>query len=262
MTDTTETSMAERLVADLPIAVRDEQIVPFFQPQIDVATGEVVAAELLGRWAHPVLGFVPPAVFIPIAESTKVIHDLGRQMLRAGCRAAALWQRRGRPLDMAVNVAPSQLATEEFYDCVRDELDASGIDPTHLTLEVTEETVIADPERVAERLDRLRAIGVVVSIDDFGAGHSSSRRVVDLRASELKLDRRLVSPLDGEEAKEEAIGAIIDFARERGMRTVGEGVETRAQLERLRGFGCDRAQGYLIAHPAPEDRFGEWLREA
>jgi EAL domain-containing protein (putative c-di-GMP-specific phosphodiesterase class I) len=166
------------------------------------------------------------------------------------------WQRKGRPLDVAVNVAPSQLATEEFYVSVREELDSSGIDPTRLTLEVTEETVIADPALVAERLDRLRDIGVVVSIDDFGAGHSSQSRVIDLRASELKLDRRLVAPDDAERS----IATVIDFAHERGIRTVGEGVETRAQLERLRVLGCDRAQGYLIAEPADEQRFGEWLR--
>lgn len=253
-----ESSTIERLVADLPAAVADEQIVPFFQPQISVPTGRVVAAELLGRWRHPEFGFVPPAVFIPIAESTRAIHQLGRQMLRAGCRAAAAWQRNGCPLDVAVNVAPSQLATDDFYASVREELDDSGIDPTLLTLEVTEETVIADPVRVAERLDRLRGIGVVVSIDDFGAGHSSPRRVIDLRASELKLDRRLVAPDDAEST----IATVIDFAHERGMRTVGEGVETRAQLERLRTLGCDRAQGYLIAEPSDEQRFGEWLREA
>ncbi|MFF2053493.1 EAL domain-containing protein [Leifsonia sp. NPDC058194] len=253
-----ESSTIERLVADLPAAVADEQIVPFFQPQISVPTGRVVAAELLGRWRHPEFGFVPPAVFIPIAERTRAIHQLGRQMLRAGCRAAASWQRKGPPLDVAVNVAPSQLATEDFYTSVREELDSSGIDPTRLTLEVTEETVIADPGRVAGRLDRLREIGVVVSIDDFGAGHSSPRRVIDLRASELKLDRRLVAPDDAEQT----IATVIDFAHERGMRTVGEGVETRAQLERLRALGCDRAQGYLIAVPADEQRFGEWLHEA
>lgn len=254
----TDARTIERLTADLPAAVRDHEILPFFQPQISVTTGEVVAAELLSRWKHPEFGFVPPDVFIPIAESTEAIHELGRQMLHAGCVAAARWQHVGRRLDVAVNVAPSQLATEAFYDSVRDELDESGIDPHRLTLEVTEETVIADPARVAERLDRLREIGVVVSIDDFGAGHSSPGRVVDLRASELKLDRRLVAPQKGDAS----IATVIDFARERGMRTVGEGVETREQLDRLRVAGCDRAQGYLIARPADERRFGEWLREA
>ncbi|WP_025159042.1 EAL domain-containing protein [Leifsonia aquatica] len=258
MPDSHGTSELDRLVDDLDAAVGAEQIVPFFQPQISVASGRVVAAELLGRWWHPELGFVPPAVFIPLAERTRAIHSLGRQMLRAGCRAAMSWQRRGQSLDVAVNVAPSQLATEEFYSGVQEELGDTGLDPQRLTLEVTEETVIADPETVALRLDRLRAIGVVVSIDDFGAGHSSARRVVDLRASELKLDRRLVAPDDGDVS----LAAVIDFARERGMRTVGEGVETRGQLDRLRSLGCDRAQGYLIAEPVDEERFGVWLREA
>jgi EAL domain-containing protein (putative c-di-GMP-specific phosphodiesterase class I) len=257
MPDTAHEGTIARLVADLPPAVLAHEVVAYFQPQISVATGKVVAAELLCRWQHPEFGFVPPAVFIPIAERTEAIHELGRQMLGAGCRAAASWQAGGLDLDVAVNVAPSQLAREDFYDTVRDELAASGIDPHRLTLEVTEETVIADPIGVAGRLDRLREIGVVVSIDDFGAGHSSPRRVVDLRASELKLDRRLVAPEKGDAS----IATVIDFARERGMRTVGEGVETRAQLDRLRVAGCDRAQGYLIARPADERRFGNWLRE-
>ncbi|GIT79616.1 hypothetical protein LLS1_12850 [Leifsonia sp. LS1] len=258
MTNVTDDGRIERLTADLPEAVRREQIIPYFQPQVEVSTGRVVAAELLGRWEHPEFGFVPPAVFIPIAEQTNAIHELGRQMLHAGCRAAAEWQRSGQPLDVAVNVAPSQLATEDFYESVRAELADSGIDPHLLTLEVTEETIIADPARVAGRLDRLREIGVVVSIDDFGAGHSSPRRVIDLRASELKLDRRLVAPVKGDHS----IATVVDFARERGMRTVGEGVETRTQLDRLRVAGCDRAQGYYIARPAPEQHFGEWLRDA
>lgn len=244
-----------RLAADLPGAVREGGIVPVLQPQISFATGGVVGVEVLSRWRHPVLGVIPPAVFIPIAESTRMIHDLGRLMVSAGCRIAAAWQDRATPLDVAVNVAPSQLATEAFYDEVRGEISAAGVDPQRLTVEVTEATAIDHPSTVARRLDRLRSIGVVVSIDDFGAGHSSARRVTDLRATELKLDRCLVATEDRERLAREA----IDFAHERGMRTVGEGVETEDQLVRLRRLGCDRAQGYLIAKPVTERTFARWM---
>jgi EAL domain-containing protein (putative c-di-GMP-specific phosphodiesterase class I) len=244
-----------RLATDLPAAVREGEIVPVLQPQISIATGAVVGVEVLSRWWHPALGAVPPAVFIPIAESTRMIHDLGRLMVSAGCRIAAAWQDRATPLDVAVNVAPSQLATDTFYDEVRDEISAAGVDPQRLTVEVTEATAIDDPGAVARRLDRLRDIGVVVSIDDFGAGHSSVRRVTDLRATELKLDRCLVAA----EGRERFAREAIDFAHERGMRTVGEGVETEHQLARLRRLGCDRAQGYLIAKPVPEREFASWM---
>jgi EAL domain-containing protein (putative c-di-GMP-specific phosphodiesterase class I) len=244
-----------RLATDLPAAVREGEIVPVLQPQISIATGEVVGVEVLSRWRHPVLGTVPPAVFIPIAESTELIHDLGRLMVGTGCRIAAAWQQRSTPLDVAVNVAPSQLATDSFYDEVRGEISTAGVDPQRLTVEVTEATVIDDPVTVAQRLDRLRSIGVVVSIDDFGAGHSSVQRVTDLRATELKLDRFLVATRERERLAREA----IDFAHARGMRTVGEGVETEDQLARLRRLGCDRAQGFLIAKPAPEKDFATWM---
>jgi len=245
----------DRLAADLPTAVRSGEIVPVLQPQIAVATGVVVGVEVLSRWRHPVLGPIPPTVFIPIAETTKAIHELGRLMVTASCRIAAEWQDRSTPLDVAVNVAPSQLATATFYDEVRDEIAAAGVDPQRLTVEVTEATAIDDAEDVAEKLDRLRDIGIVVSIDDFGAGHSSVRRVTDLRATELKLDRRLVAAKTTERLAREA----IDFAHGRGMRTVGEGVETADQLARLHRLGCDRAQGYLIARPAPQTEFATWM---
>ncbi|WP_431278708.1 EAL domain-containing protein [Leifsonia poae] len=252
------TPAAERLAADLLHAIRRHEIVPVVQPQIAVATGRVVGVEFLSRWRHPEFGQIPPAVFIPLAEMTDAIHQLGRVMVRACCQFGAVWQKRGTSLDVAVNVAPSQLATPEFYEGLRAEIDESGLDPHRLTLEVTEATAIDDPVTVAQRLDALRELGIVISIDDFGIGHSSADRAVDLHATELKLDRSLV---EAEEAEREVEAAIV-FAHELGMRTVGEGVETPEQLARLRDLGCDRAQGYLIAAPVSEDDFERWMRDA
>ncbi|MFI5060922.1 MAG: EAL domain-containing protein [Actinomycetales bacterium] len=247
----------ERLARDLPAAVQARQIVAFVQPQISIDSGRVVAVELLSRWRHPEFGLLQPAVFIPIAEMTQAIHQLGRVMVSACCRIGALWQRRGRTLAVAVNVSPSQLATEQFYTGLREELDDSGFDPRNLTVEVTEATEIADPVTVGGRLDDLRELGIAVSIDDFGIGHSSVGRVVDLHATELKLDRFVVES----EVAGRFVEAAIAFAHRRGMRTVGEGVETVEQLERLATFGCDRAQGYLIAEPASEADFERWMHD-
>ncbi|MFF1876393.1 EAL domain-containing protein [Leifsonia sp. NPDC058230] len=251
------TGAREQLAADLLQAVRRHEIVPVVQPQIAVATGAVVGVEFLSRWRHPELGQVPPAVFIPLAEMSDAIHQLGRLMIRACCRFGASWQKRGTDLDVAVNVAPSQLATTSFYDALRDEIEESGVDPRRLTLEVTEATEIDDPATVAARLDALRELGIVISIDDFGTGHSSAGRAVELHATELKLDRRLVEAEGGDRVVE----AAIVFAHERGMRTVGEGVETPEQLTRLRALGCDRAQGYFIAEPVSEDDFERWIAQ-
>jgi EAL domain-containing protein (putative c-di-GMP-specific phosphodiesterase class I) len=251
------TGACERLAADLLQAVGRHEIVPFVQPQIAVATGQVVGVEFLSRWRHPELGQIPPAVFIPLAEMSDAIHQVGRLMVRACCQFGVRWQTGGTALDVAVNVAPSQLATPTFYEELREEIEESGLDPHRLTLEVTEATEIDDPKAVADRLDALRDLGVVISIDDFGTGHSSAGRAVDLHATELKLDRGLVEAEDADRLVE----AAIVFAHELGMRTVGEGVETHQQLARLRDLGCDRAQGYLIAEPVSEDDFERWIAQ-
>jgi EAL domain-containing protein (putative c-di-GMP-specific phosphodiesterase class I) len=252
------TPAPERLAADLLQAVRRHEIIPFVQPQIAVATGQVVGVEFLSRWRHPEFGQIPPAVFIPLAEMSDAIHQLGLLMIRACCQFGARWHKRGTDLDVSVNVAPSQLATSTFYEELREEIEESGLDPHRLTLEVTEATEIDDPHTVADRLDALRELGVVISIDDFGTGHSSAGRAVDLHATELKLDRRLVEA----EGADRVVEAAIVFAHELGMRTVGEGVETPEQLARLRTLGCDRAQGYLIAEPVSEDDFERWMRDS
>lgn len=241
---------------DLSEAIAAHAFEIYFQPQIEIRTGEVVAVEGLSRLRHRLRGTVSPAEFIPLAEATGAIHDLGRLALDECCRSAKAWADRGIRLEVAVNVSPLQLATTTFFDQLERELVETGVSASDLILEVTESEEIDDHSVLAARLDIVQEWGVTVSIDDVGAGYSSIERATALHARELKLDRSLVAREDWDSARD-----AVRLARERGMRVVAEGVETERQLRFAQQIGCDRAQGYYIARPAPRERFEAWMRD-
>lgn len=243
--------------SELARAIADHELEVHVQPQIDLATGDVVAVEGLSRWTHPRLGAIPPAEFVALAEASGIIHDLGLFALRECCRIGRDWRSRGIQLAVAVNVSPLQLQTDLFFDELERQLADSGLPPADLIVEVTEAERIEDYAVVAGRLDIIQQWGVTVSIDDFGSGHSSIERALAVHARELKLDRTLVAAGDWA-----AVGEAVALAQERGMRVVAEGIETREQLERIRAAGCDRAQGYYIARPCQPSEFEEWMRSA
>ena len=239
---------------ELSRAIAANELQVHVQPQIDLATAEVVAVEGLSRWTHPTRGPVPPAEFVALAESSGLIHELGLFALRECCRIGRDWRERGYDLAVAVNVSPLQLETDLFFDELERQLAESGLPPADLIVEVTEAERIADYGVVAGRLDVIQQWGVTVSIDDFGSGHSSIERAAAVHARELKIDRSLIAAGDWE-----GVDAAVALAKEGGMRVVAEGIETRAQLERVRTAGCDRAQGYYIARPSQPDDFEDWL---
>jgi EAL domain-containing protein (putative c-di-GMP-specific phosphodiesterase class I) len=224
------------------------------QPQIDLATGEVVAIEGLCRWTHPHCGPVPASEFVALAEASGSIHELGLFALQECCRIGRSWREKGYEFAVAVNVSPLQLETDTFFDDLERQLIDTGLPPSALIVEVTEAERIDDYAVVAGRLDIVQSWGVTVSIDDFGSGHSSIERAVALHARELKLDRSMLARDDWG-----MVAEAIATAREHGMRVVAEGIETREQLEQVRRAGCDRGQGYYIARPSGPDRFAEWL---
>ena len=241
---------------ELSAAISAHRIVPYYQPQVDARTGAVVAAEALSRWTVTGADPIPPSEFVALAESTGDIHELGVQVLRDACAAAAGWASDGIPLDISVNVSPLQLEDDRFFDAVDRELAASAPPPERLTLEVTESRELSSSPRLRERLGALRARGIVVSVDDFPTGFSSLDRVALLAAGELKLDRSELS-----RHPDTAVRASVETAHRLGLRVVAEGVETPAELAFAREIGCDRIQGYLIARPAAPDVFRRWLRE-
>jgi EAL domain-containing protein (putative c-di-GMP-specific phosphodiesterase class I) len=241
----------DRLIDDLRVAVERDQITAFFQPQIDLATGAIVGVESLSRWLHPELGIQSPTVFIPLAEEFGFIDDIGDVMLHESCVYAADLARRSFGIAVAVNVSALQLARSSFFEHLEDCIAENSLGVDAITLEITESRFIANRPQVSERLSKVRAMGIGVSIDDFGVGHSSVEQVLALPANELKIDRTIVQD---ESASDGALlTTIVRLARDRGLRTVAEGIETEAQLARVREVGCDRAQGYLIGRPMPKD---------
>lgn len=252
------TPSAGDLARALRGAVHRGEIAAWFQPQIDLRTGTIVAAEALCRWLHPKLGLVSPATFIPIAEDTGLIGEIGRFMTEQCYLALAAWSTPVRPIDVSVNVSPVQLRTSELTDWLVGELTGRTFSGGRLTMEITESRPIADVDSVLERLEGLRALGVGVAIDDFGAGHATLDHLTRLHGTEIKLDRSLVSDLS-DRATAEMANAIA-VAHRSGVRVVAEGVETEAHLERATRLGCDRAQGFLISRPLPAAGFAAALR--
>ncbi|MBG6056067.1 EAL domain-containing protein (putative c-di-GMP-specific phosphodiesterase class I) [Salinibacterium sp. CAN_S4] len=246
-----------QLVADLPGAAVRGEIVAFYQPQVDILTGAVVGAEALSRWFHPELGLVSPEVFIPLAEAAGAISAIGNHMLTTACGFGAERARHGASIDIAVNVSAIQLRNEDFAADVLYCASQHGLDPRHLTIEITESEAVLDIVAVGERFDLLRLAGVTVSIDDFGRGQSSIDQLLALQASELKIDQSLVQNRAAN--SHTLLAAVISFAHDKGLRVVAEGIETPGQLATMTTLGCDRAQGYLTGRAMPGDEFDEFV---
>lgn len=240
----------ERLMSDFFGAVERGEIVAHYQPQVDLATNRIVAAEALARWNHPEFGIIAPGIFIPIAEDTALIHTLGRFMIEQVFRAVAGWQKNGLDLEVSVNVSANQLTTLEFFDLLDRDLARLDMRPHSVTIEITESYPILDTPSIATRLDDLRRRGLGISIDDYGVGYSSLQQLERMPATELKIDQSLVQ--DDSVQSLALMTAVVELAHWRGLRVVAEGVETEEQLALVRELDCDRAQGYLLGRPMPK----------
>jgi diguanylate cyclase (GGDEF)-like protein len=241
-----------RLEADLTQAIERGELHVAFQPVVDLATERLLGFEALLRWTHPTMGPVPPDAFIPVAEATGLIRELGAWVLEQACHTAAAWQRnypQARPLAISVNVSGRQLADEEFSRLVADVLADSGLPPDSLVLELTETALVDDPARAAADLGRLRALGVRLAVDDFGTGYSSLAYLGQFPVDILKIDRSFVAAITDAEHRSPLVRGMLELARTLGLETVAEGVESAVQRDRLRAEGCDRAQGYLFSRP-------------
>ena len=236
-----------RLEAELAEALVCGELVLHYQPLIDLASDSLYRMEALVRWEHPQRGLLFPDEFLPLAEATGQIHALTWWVLqRALSDLAACPELQG----MAVNVSPSSLRDEGFFNRVMDTLLATGVDPSALTLEMTETALVDDVDAVRFTLTRLRALGVELSMDDFGQGSTSLGFLGTLPFSEIKIDRAFVAGLDRGELEGTIVSAIVSIAHHAGMQVVAEGVESAAVLEEVRALGCDFAQGYHLGRPA------------
>jgi EAL domain-containing protein (putative c-di-GMP-specific phosphodiesterase class I) len=237
---------------DLRQALADGAFELHYQPLLDLASGEVAGCEALLRWRHPERGMVSPAEFIPVAEDTGLINELGDWVMQTACTEAAGWPSRVR---LAVNVSPIQLKSPTLALRITGALAASGLSPDRLEIEITEAVLIHDDESALAILHQLRAIGVRIALDDFGTGFSSLSYLKRFPFDKIKIDRSFVSDieLDGSAA---IVQAVVNIAAARHMTTTAEGVETEQQREILRRLGCTQMQGYLFsaAKPAAEAR--------
>jgi diguanylate cyclase (GGDEF)-like protein/PAS domain S-box-containing protein len=240
------------LVLELQTALDAGQVVTYFQPEFDLATGALFGFEALARWIHPERGTIGPDEFIPLAEESGLIGNLGGQMLDNACRALARWRERRPDLVIAVgvNVSPLQLADRTFPDHVGEALETWGIDPANLCLEVTE-SALMDVDVASDALGRLTALGVQVAIDDFGTGYSSFSRLKLFPVDFLKIDQSFVFDI-GNAEDDVILTAMAGMARSLGVKVIAEGVETSAQRRFLTDLGCEYGQGYLWSRPVGE----------
>ncbi len=247
------------LLADLRDAIADRALSVHYQPQVDIRTGEVVGVEALVRWQHPRHGALRPDEFIPLAEHSSLITPLTVVVLETALRDLMSWN---SPADMSmsVNVSPRSLLDPGIVDQVRRALLESQVPASSLTLEITENSLMTDPEGAIAALESLRALGVRLSIDDLGTGYSSLAYLQRLPVDEVKIDRSFVMAFP-DPAAEAVVGAIVDLAHRLRRHVVAEGVERAGAMVSLQGLGCDVAQGYHIARPMPAEDFAQFLDE-
>jgi diguanylate cyclase (GGDEF)-like protein/PAS domain S-box-containing protein len=236
------------LEADLRLALDRDEMVLHYQPTVDLRTGEVVGFEALVRWQHPVRGLVSPLDFIPAAEATGMIVQLGRWVLTQACRQAVAW---ARPVRMAVNVSVRQFDRDDLAETVAAVLAETGLPARRLCLEMTESVLMTDTEENLAQLRRIKALGVTLAMDDFGTGYSSLAYLRRYPMDILKIDRSFVQRLGGDSRDTALVRTIVDLGRSLGMETVAEGIELPQQLAALQTMGCDFAQGFLLSRPVP-----------
>ena len=235
---------------DLALAITAGQLEMYMQPQVDMY-GNPVSAELLMRWTHPDRGPISPAVFIPIAESSALILELGNWTLHQGCRAQVRLADAGRPLPLSINVSPRQFRQTDFVEQVREAVAKSGADPTKLIFEVTEGMLIENLDVTIARMLEIATLGIRFSIDDFGTGYSSLAYLKRLPLYELKIDKSFIQDTPSDPDDTAIVQSILSMAKHLRLRVVAEGVETHAQADFLLLAGCDVLQGYLYAKPMP-----------
>jgi EAL domain-containing protein (putative c-di-GMP-specific phosphodiesterase class I) len=250
------------LASDLRGALRREEFVLHYQPIVEAATGRIAGAEALIRWRHPQRGWVSPAHFIPLAEQTGSIVEIGRWVLETACREAQGWHR-DHPsrllLYVSVNLSARQLRDAVLASDIQDVLAATGLPAKSLTLEITETAVMDDIDRTIDKLRELKGLGVRLAIDDFGTGYSSLTYLRRLPIDVIKIDRSFVAGVAAASDEWALAQAIVRLIRTLKLETVAEGVETGPQVAHLRALGCDRLQGYYFAKAEPADTFRERL---
>ncbi len=241
-------------------AIDEEQLHVYFQPQINLQSGEISGMEALLRWKHPEAGYISPTEFIPVAEENGLINEIGLWVLDAGCAELKKWRQAGHnQLNLAVNVSSKQLTQADFEQQVFDTLEKHDIPGSALELEITENVLIQDMDQVIHKLRQLHTAGIRIAVDDFGIGYSSLGYLQSLPLSTLKIDRSFVSGIRATDNRNSIVTAIVAMAKELGLGIIAEGVETESQHQQLKKLGCPQAQGFLFGRPMPKDQAEQFI---
>jgi diguanylate cyclase (GGDEF)-like protein len=262
-TEDVNAQAAERLTLEnsLQLALHRKELFLMYQPQIDMATGNIVGLEALLRWQHPKLGLVPPDKFIRIAENCGLIVPIGEWVLRTACSQSRKWQEDGLPpVRVAVNVSAVQFRRQSFCEQVRTVLRETGLAPQYLELELTESLLLADADVTLSVIQELKAMGLTLAIDDFGTGYSSFSYLKQFRVSRLKIDRSFIRDVVANPDDAAITAAIISMAKSLKLKVIAEGVENEGQLTFLRDHQCDEIQGYYFSKPITVDQVSDKLR--
>jgi diguanylate cyclase (GGDEF)-like protein len=250
------------LLGDLRHAIDERQLVLYYQPKMEITSGRVADVESLIRWEHPSHGLVMPDEFIPLAEHTGLIAPLTSFVLDSALAQHTVWREKGVNLGVGVNISVRNLFDPNFATEVAEAIQKWGINPAVLELEITESTLMADPQRALDVLMRLSALGVRLALDDFGIGYSSLAHLKRLPVNVMKIDKSFVMNMAHDEDDAVIVQSTIDLARSLGLEVVAEGVENQEALSRLAEMGCDIAQGYYLTRPLPPDQLESWLTAA
>jgi diguanylate cyclase len=251
--------MAARLLTDFRHALENGQLVAYFQPELELSTGRVVAAECLARWEHPDLGTLPPSLFAPLAEQLELMGEVTRLMLGLSLTQQRSWAASGCDIPVSVNVGPDCVADPEFPAVVAGFLRHERVPGRMLTLEVSEQTGTSAVS--SGFFAQLAEIGVRVALDDFGTGYASLESLGGWPIDELKLDNSLVRPIANNASFRTTVRTTIDLAHQLDIMVVAEGVESEAVRFELAALGCDVGQGFLFGRAMPADVFASWLRD-
>ncbi|MGF7060181.1 bifunctional diguanylate cyclase/phosphodiesterase [Brassicibacter mesophilus] len=246
---------------NLTYAIKNEEFKLYYQPQIDLATGDIVGVEALIRWMHPQKGMVSPLEFIPFAEESGFIVEIGEWVILNACKQGKVWRNKGyRPLNISINISAKQFKQENFIDMVTSIIQETDMDVKYLVLEITENTAIYDLECTIDKLTQLKNKGIKIALDDFGVGYSSLNYLKKLPIDILKMDKTFIREMVENSHEESIVKAVIYLAKSMKLTVTAEGIETQKQFEFLKGRRCDEGQGYLFSKPVPAKNIEEILQ--
>lgn len=250
------------MMGELRHAMDNDELVVHYQPKFNITQDRIDSVEALIRWQHPVHGFLPPSEFIPMAERTGLIRPLTHWVLKHALSQVENWHESGLKIGVAVNLSPATLLDTELPNLIVGLLSLYDIPPGHITLEVTEGSMIKEPALALEILSRLAELGIKISIDDFGTGYSSLAYLKKLPAQELKIDKSFVMDMLDSDSDAVIVKSIIDLGHNLGMKVVAEGVETKETADRLTTLGCDILQGFFFSKPMDAQTFIQWHNQS